>query len=169
MPTPSGVNYLLQFLNVSSNSPIIWNKNQKWTFCLMSYSLLSVHWHICFYVIHYLYVAPLTSVLAEQVGVSACISHQQHKFPIILIPDKKPVRSDVAFPVAFELAMKNVRSIFLWKFTFCWQDVKDFCQLMLVVASFEATFQRTLELASIAQRVLHALHWFIKSSTLLAS
>ena len=67
----------------------------------------------------YLYVAPLTSVLAEQVGVSACISHQQHKFPIILIPDKKPVRSDVAFPVAFELAMKNVRSIFLWKFTFC--------------------------------------------------
>ena len=43
MPTPNGVNYLLQFLVISSNSPIIRNKNQKWTFSLMSlYLYLSI-------------------------------------------------------------------------------------------------------------------------------
>ena len=60
-------------------------------------------------------------------------------------------------------------SIFLWEFAFRCQDDKDICQQLLVVAPFETTLQRTLELASIAQRVLHALHCFIKSSTLLAS
>ena len=135
----------------------------------MSYSLLSVHWHICFYVIHYLYVAPLTSVFAEQVGVSTCISHQQHKFQVILIPDEKPVWSDMALPVTLKLSVKDVRAILLREFAFCCQDVEDFCQQLLVVAPFEATLQRTLELASVAQRVLHALHCLIKSSTLLAS
>ena len=107
-------------LCVSSNLQIFGNKIQadaSISICL--YVLMFISYAIEFEFIHYLYVASLTSVLAEQVGVSACISHQQYKFPIILIPDKKPVRSDVAFPVAFELAMKNVRSIFLWKFTFC--------------------------------------------------
>ena len=47
MPTPNGVNYLLRFLVISSNSPIIRNKNQKWTFSLMSLYFLFLHWHIC--------------------------------------------------------------------------------------------------------------------------
>ena len=70
-------------------------------------------------VTHYLYVAPLTSVLAEQVGVSAGIGHQQHKFPVVLIPDKKPVWSDVALPIALKLAVKDMRPISLWEFAFC--------------------------------------------------
>ena len=45
MLTPNGVNYLLQFLVISSNSPIIRNKNQKWTSSLMSLYLLSLHTH----------------------------------------------------------------------------------------------------------------------------
>ena len=31
------------------------NKNQKWTFCLMSFCLLSVHWRTVFRIIHYCY------------------------------------------------------------------------------------------------------------------
>ena len=58
------------------------------------------------------------SVLAEQVGVSTSISHQQHKFPVVLIPYEKPVWSNVTFPVTLELAVKDVRSILLWEFTF---------------------------------------------------
>ena len=34
MPTPNGVNYLLQFLQYSSILPILEYKNQKWTFIL---------------------------------------------------------------------------------------------------------------------------------------
>ena len=114
-------------------------------------------------------MAPLTSVLAEQVGVSTSISHQQHKFPVVLILDKKLVWSDVALSVTLVLAVKDVRPILLREFAFRCQNVKDFSQQLLVVAPFEAALQRALELASIAQRVLHALHCFIKSSTLLAS
>ena len=35
MPTPNGVNYLLQFLTNSSNSPIIRDKKQKRTFYVL--------------------------------------------------------------------------------------------------------------------------------------
>ena len=74
-------------------------KNLKWTFFAVQSDLRSSavlclttgsHRRLVFYlsidvsvffVTHYLYMAPLTSVLAEQVRVSACISHQQHKFP----------------------------------------------------------------------------------------
>lgn len=101
--------------------------------------------------------------------MSAGIRHQQHQFAVILIPYKKPVWSDMTLPVAFELTMKDVRPVLLWEFTFRCQDVEDFRQQLLVVAPFEATLQRPFELASVAQCVLHALHCFIKSSTLLAS
>lgn len=116
----------------------------------MSYSLLSVNWRTIFFVTHYLYMAPLTSVLAEQVGVSTSVSHQQHKFPVVLIPDKKPVWSDVALPVTLVLAVKDVRPILLREFAFRCQDVKDIRQQLLIAAPFEATLQRTLELASVA-------------------
>ena len=116
-----------------------------------------------------LYIASLTSVFAEQVGVSACISHQQHKLLVVLVPDEKPVGNDVALPVAFILTVKDMGPILFRESAFRCQDVKDFRQQLLVVAPFETTLQRTLELASVAQRVLHALHCFIKSSTLLAS
>ena len=95
------------------------NKNQKWTFCLMSLYVISAHRQSVFRVQHYLYMTPLTSVLAEQIGVSTSISHQQHKFPVILIPDEKPVWSDVALPVALVLSVKDVRPILLWEFAFC--------------------------------------------------
>ena len=49
MPTPNGVNYLLQFLIDCRLIPQLSNnKNQKWTFSLMSYYLLFVHWRIGF-------------------------------------------------------------------------------------------------------------------------
>lgn len=49
MPTPNGVNYLLQFLLLFRSIPqLSENKNQKWTFSLMSLYLLFLHWHICF-------------------------------------------------------------------------------------------------------------------------
>ena len=53
MPTPSGVNYLLQFLNVSSNSPII--RLQESKVDVQSYVLMSV---LCYHtqlLFHYYY------------------------------------------------------------------------------------------------------------------
>ena len=35
--------------------------------------------------------------------MSASIGHQQHQFAVVLIPDEKPVWSDVALPIAFVL------------------------------------------------------------------
>lgn len=48
MPTPNGVNYLLQFLITLSNSPIVERQESKVD--VQSYVLisLSVHWRICF-------------------------------------------------------------------------------------------------------------------------
>ena len=44
MPTPSGVNYLLQFLQYCPLIPQLSNnKNQKWTSSLMSLCLLCYH------------------------------------------------------------------------------------------------------------------------------
>ena len=96
------------------------NKNQKWTFCLMSLYVISAHRHLRFLrVQHYLYLTLLTSVLAEQVRVSAGICHQQHKLPVVLAPDEKPVWSDVALPVTLVLSVKDVRPVLLWEFAFC--------------------------------------------------
>ena len=39
MPTPNGVNHLLQFLQFSLIPQLSNDKNQKWTFCLMSLML----------------------------------------------------------------------------------------------------------------------------------
>ena len=56
MPTPSGVNYLLQSLLLLSNSPIIEQQESKVD--VQSYVLisLSVHWHLCFAVTHYIII-----------------------------------------------------------------------------------------------------------------
>ena len=53
MPTPNGVNNLLQFLMTFEILPISKYKNQKWTFCLMSLCLLlCYHTQFCFYGLH---------------------------------------------------------------------------------------------------------------------
>ena len=50
--------------------------------------------------------------------MSTCIGHQQHQFAVVLDPYEKQVWSDVALPIAFVLAVKNVRMVFLWQTTF---------------------------------------------------
>ena len=65
--------------------------------------------------------------------------------------------------------MQYVWVILLWQTTFGSEDIEHISQQLLVVAPFEAALQRTFELASISERVLHALHWLMRSSTLLAS
>ena len=49
MPTPNGVNYLLQFLMTFEILPISENKNQKWTFILCPYVCCYVT--ICYFVL----------------------------------------------------------------------------------------------------------------------
>lgn len=73
--------------------------------------------------------------------MSASISHQQHQFAVILIPYQKPIRSDVALPIAFVLSMKNVRMVFLRQTTFCCEYIEYIGQQLLIVASLEATFE----------------------------
>ena len=167
MPTPTGVNYLLQFLIDCRLIPQLSNnKNQKWTFSLMSYYLLSIHWHLCFLITH---GYSLSSVLTKEVRMSAGIGHQQYQFAVVLVPNEEPVRSDMTLPIAFVLAVKNVRTVFLRQTTFCSEYIEYIGQQLLVVAPLEATFERPFEFTGVAQRVLHALHCLIRSSTLLAS
>ncbi len=73
--------------------------------------------------------------------MSACIGHQQHQFAVVLVPYEKPVRSDVALPIAFVLAVKNVRTVFLWQATFCSEYVEHINQQLLIIAPLEATFE----------------------------
>lgn len=73
--------------------------------------------------------------------MSASISHQQHQFAVILIPYQKPIRCDVALPIAFVLSMKNVRVVFLRQTTFCSKYVEYINQRLLIIASLEATFE----------------------------
>ena len=52
MPTPSGVNYLLQSLQSSLIPQLSKDKNQKWTSSLMSLYLLSLHTHTPLVITH---------------------------------------------------------------------------------------------------------------------
>ena len=71
----------------------------------------------------------------------ASVGHQQHQFAVVLIPDEKPIRSDVALPIAFVLSMKNVRMVILWQTTFCCEYVEYIGQQLLIVSSLEAAFE----------------------------
>ena len=73
--------------------------------------------------------------------MSSCIGHQQHQFAVVLIPDEKPIRSDVAFPIAFILSMKNVWIVFLWQTTFCRKNIEHIGQQLLIVTSLETTLE----------------------------
>ena len=53
MPTPSGVNYLLQSLQSSLIPQLSKDKNQKWTSSLMPLYLLSLHTHTPLVITHY--------------------------------------------------------------------------------------------------------------------
>jgi len=53
MPTPSGVNYLLQSLQSFLIPQLSKDKNQKWTSSLMSLYLLSLHKHTPLVITHY--------------------------------------------------------------------------------------------------------------------
>ena len=75
----------------------------------------------------------------------------------------------MTLPIAFVLAVKNVRIIFLRQTTLSGKDVEHISQQLLIIASLEATFERAFEFASIAKVVFHALHCLIRSSTLSAS
>ena len=101
--------------------------------------------------------------------MSAGIRHQQHQIPVVLVPYKEPVWSDMTLPIAFILPVKNVRIIFLRQTTLSGKDVEHISQQLLIIASLEATFERALEFAGIAKIVFHALHCLIRSSTLSAS
>jgi len=101
--------------------------------------------------------------------MSAGICHQQHQIPVVLVPYKEPVWSDMTLLIAFILPVKNVRIIFLRQTTLSGKDVEHISQQLLIIASLEATFERALEFAGIAKIVFHALHCLIRSSTLSAS
>lgn len=101
--------------------------------------------------------------------MSTGIRHQQHQISVVLVPYKKPVGGDVALPIAFVLAVKNVRIIFLRQTALSGKNFEHISQQLLIVASLEATFERALEFAGIAKIVFHALHCLIRSSTLSAS
>ncbi len=53
MPTPNGVNYLLQSLQSSLIPQLSKDKNQKWMSSLMSLYLLSLHTHTPLVITHY--------------------------------------------------------------------------------------------------------------------
>ena len=71
----------------------------------------------------------------------ACVGHQQHQFAVVLVPYEEPVWGDVTLPIAFVLAMKNVRMVFLRKATFRSKYVEHIGQQLLIVAPLEATFE----------------------------
>ena len=73
--------------------------------------------------------------------MSAGIRHQQHQFAVILIPYEESVWGDMTLPIAFILAVKNVRTVFFWQATFCSKYVEHIGQQLLIVASFEASFE----------------------------
>ncbi len=71
----------------------------------------------------------------------ACVGHQQHQFAVVLVPYEEPVWGDVTLPIAFVLAVKNVRMVFLRKATFRSKYVEHIAQQLLIVAPLEATFE----------------------------
>ena len=85
MPTPSGVNYLLSFLIVSSNSPIIWNKNQKWMF--KSYMSLVYFVYVISVILSWLLLIEILSA-----NVIVCIHLKR-----LLILGRKRFRSSTPF------------------------------------------------------------------------
>ena len=73
--------------------------------------------------------------------MSAGIGHQQYQFAVVLVPDEKPVWSDMTLPIAFVLAVKNVWMVFLRQTTFCSENVEYIGQQLLIVAPLETTFK----------------------------
>lgn len=54
---------------------------------------------------------------SEQIGMGACVEHEEFKAVIVLPPCHKPVALDVALPYSGIPAAENVRTIFWRKFT----------------------------------------------------
>ena len=73
--------------------------------------------------------------------MGAGIYHQKYEFVVILIPYQQPIRLDMTFPIAFVLAVENVRAIFFGQSAFFHKDAEDFCQQLFIVPAFKATLQ----------------------------
>lgn len=83
----------------------------------------------------------------------ACIQHYENKFLVVLLPDKKPIRLYVAFPLTFSVAVKKMRQIFIWEFSFNGKDAYGFTEQVHIIASPFAQLQLTLELSCKSNRV----------------
>ena len=64
--------------------------------------------------------------LTEQVGMCACIKHDEDKFLVVLLPDEEPVGLDVALPLALAVVVQLMNAMF-WVKRLSVQQFSDDC------------------------------------------
>ena len=90
----------------------------------------------------------------EQVGVCAGVEHQQGETRVVLLPYKQPVRLDVALPRHPILeARQLVRTVLLRQGAFYAENINQVCNLVYVKSALDASFDGTLELRGVINRV----------------
>ena len=141
------------------------NKIEKRTFSLMSYYLLSIHWHLCFDVTHH-YI--LSSVLPKEVGVSAGVKHQKLQLVTYLLPNQQPVGLDVALPLALTVAVEHVWPVNFGQSPVAFEQLDDGTKLVHRIATLDATLQVLLKLVGSGDLVCHQIPILLKNSSLLA-
>lgn len=84
----------------------------------------------------------------------AGVEHQQGEVSVVLLPDKQPIRLDVALPRHPTLeARQLVRTVLLWQGTFYAENINQFGNLVHVKPALDASLDGTLELRGIINRV----------------
>ena len=94
----------------------------------------------------------------EDIGMGACVKHQQYQFVIMLLPQQQPIGAQMTFPFALIVASKHVSLVLLFK-RFTLEESANNCPKLVERQSTLLTpFDVTLELDSHLQFVLiHAL------------
>ena len=76
------------------------------------------------------------------------VQHDENKLLVVLLPNKKPIRLYVAFPLTFSVTMKNMWKIAVRQFAFDGKNTYSFSKQIHVIASPFAQLHLMFELAS---------------------
>lgn len=82
------------------------------------------------------------------------VKHHKNQFFVVLFPNEKPVGLNMAFPLAFAVAMKLVWKVFFWQFSIHRQDSDGFSNEFHVITPLFAKPHIAFKLA----RKLDAVH-----------
>lgn len=98
----------------------------------------------------------------------ASVQHQQLQFVIYTLPYQQPVGLDMAFPLAFAVAVEYMWPINIGQLSVAFKQLDDGSKLVHRIAPLDATLQVLLKLVSGGNLVCHQIPILLKNSSLLA-